>query len=58
MLSNLTIGIVAGIGFGGWVYSKTIRSSGGNAKNALVAATVAGLICTIIIATALGFIFR
>lgn len=45
-----------GIGIGGWVYSKLVRSTGGNAKNALIGAAVAGGFACLIVATVLGIV--
>lgn len=58
MFSNLTIGLVAGIGFGGWVYSKIYRSSGGNTRNALVVAGCSGLGLMVLVVVVLGIVFK
>jgi len=57
MFSNLTIGILMGLGFGAWVYSKIYRSSGGNTKNALIVAACAGVAAMVVVATLLGIFF-
>lgn len=54
MASNFLIGFLFGIGVGGWVYSKVIRSTGGNTKNSLVAAGVAALFAMLILTTLLS----
>ena len=54
MFSNLTVGVVFGIGFGGWVYSKLIRSTGGNTVNALTAAALGGLFVAVVVTTLLS----
>lgn len=41
-MSNVLIGFLLGAGFAAWVYSKVIRSTGGNTQNALVVAGTAG----------------
>jgi hypothetical protein len=43
-MSNLTIAIIFGIGFSGWVYSKIYRSTGGNNKSAITAAAGSGFV--------------
>lgn len=42
MFSNFTVGLLAGLGIGAWVYAKTMRTTGGRAKDALI---VAGATC-------------
>lgn len=54
MFSNITIGFLLGAGFAAWVYSKIMRSSGGNTKNSLIVAGVAGLFAAVILITLLG----
>ncbi len=58
MFSNLTIGLIAGIGCGGWIYSKIYRSSGGNTRNALVVAAASGLGVMVLVVIILGIIFK
>jgi hypothetical protein len=58
MFSNLTIGFLLGAGFGAWVYSKMYRSTGGNTKNALVVATIAGVFGMALVVTLLGIFVR
>lgn len=53
-MSNLTIGFLVGAGFGAWIYSKMMRSSGSNIKNSLVVATVAGVFSMVLVSTLLG----
>jgi len=57
MFTNLTVGIIAGLGIGGWVYGKLSRSTGGNTQNALTGAVITGLITLLVIVTVLGLIF-
>lgn len=54
MFSNLTIGFLLGAGFAAWVYSKLMRSTGGNTKNALIVAGFAGLAAMVLLVTILG----
>jgi hypothetical protein len=42
--------------FGGWVYNKFYRSTGGNSKNALVAAGIAGFLVFLIMGSILSFL--
>lgn len=58
MFSNFTIGLIAGLGFAGWVYSKVMRSSGGNTQNSLIVAGAAGIGAMIVITSLLGFIIK
>lgn len=58
MFSNLTIGILAGIGFGGWVYAKLQRSTGGNTQSSLIGAVLSGLGVLVLVVTILGFVFN
>jgi hypothetical protein len=54
MFSNLTIGFLFGAGIGAWIYSKMLRSSGGNIKSALIVAVAAGLLIMVLAATIIG----
>jgi len=58
MFSNLTIGILVGLGFGAWVYSKLNRRTGGNTTNSVTGAVIVGLITCLVITTILSIIFR
>lgn len=49
MASNFLIGLVFAIGAGGWIYAKTMRSTGGNTKSSLMAAGVSGFIIMILL---------
>lgn len=43
-MSNVAIALLAAAGFGTWVYTKLMRSTGGNTKNAVTGAALsAGL---------------
>jgi hypothetical protein len=58
MWSNLTVGIIGGLGVGAWVYNKQYRSTGGNVKNTLILAAVAGLFSMVVIITLLSIFFK
>lgn len=53
-MSNLTLGFLIGISLAAWVYSKVMRSSGNNTKNALIVAAIAGLFAMVLSATLIG----
>lgn len=57
MFSNLTIGLMLGVGFGTWVYSKIYRSTGGNNQNAIVVGVAAGVSTLIVTLIILGLVF-
>lgn len=50
-MSNITLGFLIGISLAAWVYSKMMRSTGNNTKNALIVATIAGLFGMVLAAT-------
>lgn len=56
MFSNFTIGLVASIGFAAWVYSKVMKTSGGNVKNSLIVAGFAALGFLAVITTFLSIV--
>lgn len=56
-MSDAMIGFLFGIGFGGWVYAKAYRSTGGNNVSALLMAAGAALVGFLLIITVLGIIF-
>ncbi len=58
MFSNLTIGFLVGASFAAWVYSKVMRSTGNNTKNALTVAAIAGVFAMLLVATLLGIFFK
>ena len=45
-----------GLGFGAWVYSKMMKSSGSNTKNSLIVAGFAGLGALALVSILLNFI--
>jgi hypothetical protein len=57
MFSNLTVGIIMGIGIGGWVYMKLQRYTGGNAQSSATGAALCGVVAAIIVTTLLGLLF-
>jgi hypothetical protein len=57
MLSNVTVGLLAGLGFGAWVYSKIMKQSGGNTQNSLIVAGAAALGAFLLVVTLLGLFF-
>lgn len=54
MFSNVTIGLLAGLGVAGWVYAKAQRSTGNNTRSSLIAAAIVGLIVMLVITTLLS----
>jgi hypothetical protein len=58
MFSNLTIAFLAGVGFSAWVYSKIMRSTGGNTTNSVVVAGGAGLVLFLVVITFLQIVFN
>ena len=58
MFSNFTIGLLFGIGAGGWVFARLHRSSGGNTRSAAIGASVVGLLSLVAITILLGVIFK
>jgi hypothetical protein len=52
MLPNFLVGLMVGAGAGAWVYSKTMRQTGGNTKSALTTAGIVAVITFLVI----GFI--
>ena len=59
MFSNLAVGFLFGIGFGGWVFAKVQRTNGGgNTQNSLIAAALSGFGVMILVVIILGMIFK
>lgn len=56
MFSNFTVGLIFGIGLGGWVYTKMIRRTGGNTQGSLLVAAGAGLVGFLLLTILLNFI--
>jgi hypothetical protein len=53
-MTNLTLGFLIGISTAAWVYSKMMRSTGNNTKNALIVAAIAGLFAMVLSTTLIG----
>ena len=45
---NFMVSIFAGLGVAAWVYSKVMRSTGGNTQNSLIVAGFAGLAAAVV----------
>lgn len=58
MFTNATIALLAALGFGGWVYSKIQRQTGGNTKSSLTVAGLSALVAFIVIITLLQIFFK
>lgn len=43
-MSNVLVAFLLGVGVAAWVYSKLMRSTGGNTQNSLVASGAVGFI--------------
>lgn len=56
MFSNMTVGLLFGLGFAAWVYSKIQQRTGGNTQNSVIVAGVAGLSVFILVTTLLGIL--
>jgi hypothetical protein len=57
-MSNLLIAFLFGIGSGAWVYNKLLRTTGNNQKNALIGATITGLVLILILYFILNAIIK
>ena len=56
MLSNFGIGILVGLGAGGWAYAKGMKHSGNNYKSGItVAVVVGGIACLVVVIIASMF---
>jgi hypothetical protein len=58
MLPNFLVGLMFGAGVAAWVYSKTIRQTGGNTKSALTTAGIVFVIAFLLVTFALTAIFH
>jgi hypothetical protein len=54
MFSNVTIGILFGLGIAAWVYNKVQRHSGGNTKNALIVGGLVGVLAFVLVVLTIG----
>jgi hypothetical protein len=57
-MSNLIISLLFGIGSGGWLYNKLMRTTGNNKKNALLGASIIGLLLSILLYLILGSLIK
>lgn len=55
-MSNEVVGLLFGAGFGAWVYSKMMKSTGSNVQTSLIVAVFAGLFGFLIAWTLIGFL--
>jgi uncharacterized membrane protein YraQ (UPF0718 family) len=55
-MSNSFIGVLLAVGFGGWVYAKTQKSTGGNTQTSLIVAAIAAFFAFVVCLTVLSFI--
>ena len=55
-MSNVLVGFLLGAGLAAWVYSKVMRSSGGNTKNAAIVAASAGVGAMVVMTLIMGAI--
>lgn len=56
MFTAPMIGLLAALSASVWVYSKIMRRTGGNTKNALVVAAIAGLFAFILVVTIVSMV--
>ena len=51
MFSSFTVGILAGLGIGAWVYTKVMRSTGNRTRDALIvaASTCVGVVVLVML---------
>jgi hypothetical protein len=57
MFTDFTVALLVGIGFGGWVYSRIYRKTGGNSQNGLIVGAVSGIVALVAVMTILGLVF-
>lgn len=57
-MSNFVIALFFGLGSGAWVYNKIYRKTGGNTKNSLLVAGIAGAIGLVVILLILGAVVK
>ncbi len=55
-MSPVLVGLLCGAGFATWVYTKIIRSTGGNTKNALVVAAIAFVAAFVVMILIMNFV--
>lgn len=57
MFSNLTIALLVGLSFAGWVYAKIQRQTGGNIRSSLTVAGISGAALALVTYFILDMIF-
>jgi hypothetical protein len=57
-MSNFVIAFLFSIGSSAWVYKKLLRTTGNNNKNAIIAATITGLVLLFIMYFVLNTIIK
>jgi len=57
-MSNFMVGLLFGVGFGGWVYYKVMRQTGGNTKNSIILAALGGLVGFFVLYSIFGVLFK
>jgi hypothetical protein len=57
-MGNAFVALIGAIGVGGWIYAKTSRRTGGNAKSALLVAAIAALFAFIVLLSLIGALDR
>ena len=57
MFSNLTVGFLLGAGFGAWVYSKMMHSTGNNNQTSLLVGGMSGVFAMVLTMILLGIFF-
>jgi hypothetical protein len=55
-MSNILVAFLLGVGVATWVYSKLMRSTGGNTQNALIASGAVGGVAFIIMLIVMSII--
>jgi hypothetical protein len=55
-MGNFTIAFFTALGFSVWVYSKLMRSTGGNTKSSLTATAIIGVLTFIVMLVILGIL--
>lgn len=55
-MSNFLIGLMLGIGVGGWIYNKIYNRTGGSKPRAIATAVIAGILAFMAMITVLRFV--
>jgi len=56
IMSNFLISLIAGAAAAGWVYNKFMKTTGGNTKNSIGGAIVAGILAFLSLFVLISFI--